>query len=185
MRLSTFSVVVALTAESSLVDFAIGSTWERHSVVLQLDDSFWGFTSHVMDCVLVTEPIRSFHCVVHMPFPVIVLHVSQGCIDATLSSDCVRTGGEKFCDDGCFEAFSDEAESCTESSATWSNTRIKPRNLEKYRWTHQRQQRQHHIHGQLLDMRWKSHRCLPWLCWILRWNEDFLLTQSKVFWAAR
>lgn len=39
---------------------------------------------HVVDSVLVSQPIRSLHCVVEMPPPVIILHVSQSCVDPTL-----------------------------------------------------------------------------------------------------
>lgn len=39
---------------------------------------------HVVDGILVSQPVGSFHCVVEMPPPVIILHVSQSCIDPTL-----------------------------------------------------------------------------------------------------
>lgn len=39
---------------------------------------------HVMDSILVSQPIRSLHCVIEMPPPVIVLHVPQSSIDPTL-----------------------------------------------------------------------------------------------------
>lgn len=119
MRLSTFAKVVALTTEGSLVDFTVGRSREWHSVVLQLDDSLGCFAGHVMDCVLISEPIGSLDCVVHVPLPVVVLHVAESGVDATLSGDCVRSGGEEFCDDGCFEAFSNEAECCAQTGATW------------------------------------------------------------------
>lgn len=40
--------------------------------------------SHVVNGILVSEPIGSLHCVIEMPPPVILLHVSQSCIDPTL-----------------------------------------------------------------------------------------------------
>lgn len=40
--------------------------------------------SHVVNGILVSEPIGSLHCVIEMPPPVIILHVSQSCIDPTL-----------------------------------------------------------------------------------------------------
>lgn len=119
MCLTTFSKVVALTTEGSLVDFTVGRSRKRHSVVLQLDDSLGGFASHVMDCILISEPIGSLDCVVHVPFPVVVLHVAESGVNAALSSDCVRSGGKKFCDYGCFKSFSDKAESCAQTGATW------------------------------------------------------------------
>lgn len=44
----------------------------------------WGLLGHVVYGILVTQPIRPFHCVVEMPPPVIVLHVSQSSIDPSL-----------------------------------------------------------------------------------------------------
>lgn len=39
---------------------------------------------HVVDSVLVSKPIRSLHCVIEMPPPVILLHVPQSRINPTL-----------------------------------------------------------------------------------------------------
>lgn len=118
MGLSTLAVVVALTAESTLVDLAIGCAGEGHAIVLQLDDSLGCLAGHVVDGVLVAEPIGALHSVVHVPLPVVVLHVSEGGVDASLCGDCVRSCGEKFCDDGGLEALGDQAESGTQASAT-------------------------------------------------------------------
>lgn len=41
---------------------------------------------HVMDSVLVSQPIRSLHRVIEMPPPVIALHVPQSGVDATLQN---------------------------------------------------------------------------------------------------
>lgn len=130
MSLTSLSEVVALTAEGSLVDFTVGCAGEWHAIILQFDDSLWCFAGHVMDRILVSKPIGSLHCVVHVPLPVVVLHVAEGGVDATLSGDCVRTGGEEFCDDGGFEAFGDEAECSTKSGATWAKVKIKLRKVD-------------------------------------------------------
>lgn len=119
MSLSALAVVVALTAEGSLVDFAVGCAGERHAVVLQLDHSLRRLARHVVDGVLVAQPVRSFHCVVHVPLPVVVLHVAEGRIDAALCCNCVRSGGEEFGDDGGFEALGDQTEGGPQSSSAW------------------------------------------------------------------
>lgn len=121
MSLSTLSVVVALTTESSLVDFAVGSTRERHSVVLQLDDGLWSFASHVMDGILVSEPIGALDCVVHVPLPVVVLHVAESGIDATLSGYGVGAGREQLCDDSSLESLSDQTERGSQAGTTLKN----------------------------------------------------------------
>lgn len=41
---------------------------------------------HVMDGILVSQPIRSLHRVIEMPPPVIVLHVPQSGVDPTLQN---------------------------------------------------------------------------------------------------
>lgn len=52
--------------------------------ISHLHNSSRSLLSHVVNGILVSEPIRSLHCVIEMPSPVIILHVSQGCIDSTL-----------------------------------------------------------------------------------------------------
>jgi hypothetical protein len=118
-----------------------------------------------VDRILVAQPIGSLHCVVHVPLPVVVLHVAQGCIDATLSGDCVRTCGEEFCDDGSFEAFSDETESSAKSCATWTKEKS---NLETWDskgfsrvGPYQLRQPRHRTRDQSLGRSWKWHRCSP------------------------
>ena len=50
-----------------------------------------------MNGVLVTKPIRTLDCVIHVPAPVILCHVTQRSIDTALGSDCVRARGEQLC----------------------------------------------------------------------------------------
>ena len=49
-----------------------------------LDYSCRSLLCHVVDGVLVSQPIRPLHCVIEMPSPVIILHVPQSCIDPAL-----------------------------------------------------------------------------------------------------
>lgn len=84
MGLSSFTIVNTLTSESSLVNFTVLKSAERHAIVFELNNSLGGFLTHVMDCVLISQPIRSLHCVVKVIMPMILLHVSKGCIDTSL-----------------------------------------------------------------------------------------------------
>lgn len=43
-----------------------------------------GLLSHVMNCILVSQPVRAFHGIIKMPSPVILFHISQSSIDASL-----------------------------------------------------------------------------------------------------
>ena len=60
-----------LTTEGSLVDLAVLASGEGETVVLQLTDGTGGFTAHVVDGVLVTEPIGTLDGIVEVPSPVI------------------------------------------------------------------------------------------------------------------
>lgn len=57
-----------------------------------------------MNSILISEPIRTLHGIVHMPPPVVLVHVSKRGIDTTLGGDGVRTSGEKLRDTGSLEA---------------------------------------------------------------------------------
>jgi hypothetical protein len=98
VSLSTFTIVVTLSTERSLVDLAILGTRERHAVVFQFNNGSWSFFAHVVDGILVTEPIGSLHGIVHVPAPVIWLHVAEGGVHSPLGSDSVRSGWKKLCD---------------------------------------------------------------------------------------
>lgn len=111
--LSTLSEVLRLTTKRPLVDLAVlrsrlvsmsaqeshtycPVTYERTTVVFQLNDRRRRLTGHVVNSVLVTEPVRTFHSVVHVPPPVVLVHVSERSIDTTLSSNGVRTSREEL-----------------------------------------------------------------------------------------
>ena len=83
-------VLVGLTTKSALVDLALGSPGEGHAVVFQLDDGLGRLPGHVVDGVLVAQPVRPLDCVVHVPPPVVRLHVAKGGVDSALGSHCVR-----------------------------------------------------------------------------------------------
>merc|ERR1719187_90810 len=87
--LSTLPVLVRLATKSPLVDLALRCAGEWHTVVLQLYDSSRGLSGHVVDGVLISQPIRSFDSVVHVPLPVVRFHVAERSIDSTLCSHCV------------------------------------------------------------------------------------------------
>ena len=73
----TFTEVGGHTTEGALVDFAFFCARERHTVVLQFDYRRNGFTTHILDGVLVAEPVGTFDGVVHVPLPVVGAHVAE------------------------------------------------------------------------------------------------------------
>merc|ERR1719348_585299 len=86
VSLTSFAVLVALASKCSLIDLTLGGSAEGHSVVLQLNDSCWSLSCHVVDGILVSQPIRTLDSVVHVPPPIIGLHVTQSSINTSLSS---------------------------------------------------------------------------------------------------
>ena len=105
MSLATLAVFVRLSSKSSLVDLALGCPGEGHTVIFEFQNGGGGFTGHVVNGILVTQPIRSFDSVIHVPPPVIGFHVAKSGIDAALGGHSVATGGEQFGDDSGLESF--------------------------------------------------------------------------------
>lgn len=78
-----------------------------------------------MDSILITKPIRTLHGVVHVPPPVVLVHVSKRSVDTTLSSHSVRTCGEELRDTGGLETSLGQTESGAQTSTTGAdNDRI-------------------------------------------------------------
>ena len=105
--LTTLTVVLGLTSESALVDLTVVATREGETIGLQLAHSTRSLTTHVVNSVLVTEPIGSLHGIVEVPSPIIsVLHINQKSenphhvtksgVNTSLGSDGVGTGGEQL-----------------------------------------------------------------------------------------
>lgn len=102
MRLLRATHFQTLTSKSSLVDFPVGQPAERHSVVFQLNkkihdvttaatdlyDGLRRFLAHILNGVLITEPIGALDGVIKMVHPRVcgvLVNVSQRCIDSTLA----------------------------------------------------------------------------------------------------
>ena len=105
--LTSLAILVGLPTKGSLVDLTLGGSAEGHAIVLQLNDSSRSFSGHVVNGILaimlwsvafllarqfsylVSQPVRALDSVIHVPPPVIRLHVAKSSIDATLSCHCV------------------------------------------------------------------------------------------------
>lgn len=118
MSLSSLAVVVTLSAKSTLINFTVGCARKRHAIVFQLNNGFGCFSGHVMNCVLISKPIGPLDGVIHVPLPIVVLHIPESGIDSSLGSYCVRTCREEFCDNCGLETFSYQTKGSTETSST-------------------------------------------------------------------
>ena len=94
--LSPFTILEGLTSKSSLINFSLFSSRKRHSVRFQLDYRLRSLFAHVVNGILITQPVCSLHSVVGMPPPVVFSHISKGGVDPSLRCNCMRTSGEKF-----------------------------------------------------------------------------------------
>ena len=71
--------------------------------MLQLKDGFRAHTAHIFDSILITNIVRPFDCVIHMPTPIIIgIGTSDGTGDTTLGRNGVRTGRKNLGNNGCF-----------------------------------------------------------------------------------
>ena len=88
--------VLRLAAKRTLINCAIVEARERQPHVVQLQNRFrTGFT-HIFNSVLVTNVVRPFNGVVHVPFPVIFMGITERNGDATLRGYGMGTGWEHF-----------------------------------------------------------------------------------------
>ena len=91
-----FAVVHRHAAEGALVDFAVRRAREGHAVMLKLDDRLGPLLAEILDRVLIAEPVRPLDGVVHVPAPVVFLHVAERRRNAALRRHRVATGGEEL-----------------------------------------------------------------------------------------
>ena len=125
VRLSTLAIMERLATECTLVDLAFLRTRKGQAVVLQLQHRVRRLTAHIVDGVLVTQPVRALDGVVHVPAPVILRHVTEGGIDTALRSHSMRTSGEKLGDTSGVKTTLSETESGTQTCTTGThNNRI-------------------------------------------------------------
>lgn len=58
--LTSFAKLERLPTKGTLVNLALLCSGERHAIVLKLNHSVGSFTTHIMNSVLVAEPIGTF-----------------------------------------------------------------------------------------------------------------------------
>ena len=77
-------LVPMATTEGTLVDATLAGSGEGHAVRLELTHSDGSLTGHVLDGVLVTEPVGALDGIVEVVPPVILVHVAESSIDTSL-----------------------------------------------------------------------------------------------------
>mmetsp|Transcript_18006 Transcript_18006/g.26865 ORF Transcript_18006/g.26865 Transcript_18006/m.26865 type:complete len:362 (+) Transcript_18006:835-1920(+) len=89
--LAAFAILEGLASEGALVDFSVFRAAEGKAEFFQLQHCLWCFSAHVMNSVLVTQPITALDSVIHMPPPIILTHIPKRRINTTLSRHRVRS----------------------------------------------------------------------------------------------
>mmetsp|Transcript_2453 Transcript_2453/g.7277 ORF Transcript_2453/g.7277 Transcript_2453/m.7277 type:complete len:379 (-) Transcript_2453:147-1283(-) len=110
VRLPPLAVVERLPTEGALVDLPLFVAAEGQPVVLQLNDGLGRLAAHVLDGVLVAQPVAALDGVVGVPAPVVFRAVAQRSVNPPLCRHCVRARGEELCDARCVEAVLREAD---------------------------------------------------------------------------
>ncbi|RUS13984.1 hypothetical protein BC937DRAFT_94515 [Endogone sp. FLAS-F59071] len=103
MSLSTLAVLERLATESTLVDLTLLGTREGDAKVLELDNRVGGLATHVVNCILITQPIAPFDCVTES-VPALKSSSFKRAPIPHLSSDSVRPGREQLGDTGSVES---------------------------------------------------------------------------------
>jgi hypothetical protein len=83
-------------AEGPLIYLAVLGARERHSIVFEFDNGRRRFLAHEFDGVLISQPVRTLHGVIHMPAPIVVAHVAERRGYAALRSDGMAARREHF-----------------------------------------------------------------------------------------
>ena len=71
------AVVHGHAAERALINLAVLGAGERHAPMLELVDCLGRVAHHVFDRILVAEPVRPPDGVIHVPAPVVRVHVAE------------------------------------------------------------------------------------------------------------
>ena len=90
--------VLGVAAKSALGDLAVGEPVKGKAHVLQLQDRLDHLLGEDLGGILVGEVVPSLHRVEHVPLPVVLLHVAQGCPYPALGRARVAPGGVKLAD---------------------------------------------------------------------------------------
>jgi hypothetical protein len=115
------AVIQRHAAEWPLIDPAVLGARERHAPMFQLVNGFRCVAHHIFDGVLVAEPVRSLDGVVHMPAPVVRMHVAERGGDAALCGDRVRAGRKYLGDAGGAQPGLAAADHRTQTGAAGAN----------------------------------------------------------------
>ena len=95
-----FAVVHRHAAERPLIDPAVLGAREWHAPMLEFVNRLRRLAHHVFDRILIAQPVRSLDGVVHVPAPIVRMHVAERCGNAALGCDRMRARRKHLGDTG-------------------------------------------------------------------------------------
>ena len=90
------AVFGSMAAERALINFAAFHAVKRHTHVFQLNHRFRRGATHKLNRILVAQPVGTFHGIVHVPVPTVLLHITQRGGNTALRRYGMRTGRKHF-----------------------------------------------------------------------------------------
>ena len=93
------------SAEGPLVNLALRGSGKRYAVMLKFNDRWNRFPAHVFDRVLISQPVRTLDGVVHVPTPVVFIHIPERGADTALCRGGMTAGRENLGDTGGLQPF--------------------------------------------------------------------------------
>src|SRR5665647_2432206 len=104
-----FAEIAHVATERPLIDFSVFGAGEGHPRMFQLEDRGDGLPAHVLDRILIAEPIRPFDRIVHMPLPTVFAEIAKTGCNATLGGNRVTACRKHFCNASSCQACLDGA----------------------------------------------------------------------------
>src|SRR5471030_270903 len=99
-----FAEVAHVSTERPLIDFSVFGAGEGHPRMFQFEDGGDGLPAHILDGILVAEPIGPFDRVVHMPLPTVFAEIAETSCNAALGRDRMTACWKHLCDTGSRQA---------------------------------------------------------------------------------
>jgi hypothetical protein len=87
-----WSVDCCVITRQTVLHPSILCSREWAAVVLKLDDTLRSLSRHIMDSILISQPIRSLDSVIHMPPPIVLVHTDKTSQPNPFSSTLVFNG---------------------------------------------------------------------------------------------
>ena len=104
LRRRAIAEILHHAAERPLVDPPVLGARKRHAEMLELVNRGGRLAAEIFNGILVAQPVRALHRVIHVPAPVIGPHVAKRSRDPALGCHRVRARRENLRDAGGFQS---------------------------------------------------------------------------------